>query len=1422
MPSLCIASGAPVGGGTASAACAPSNAINLPGGKVAQHVKGLRLVPVALASGAAASRPARRRLALRSRGGERQEEGDFLAGFRLALGSREELLQQELLKAEEDLARLRHQLDKIEKEKESLEDILGSLNREVLEARKTRNADKEALAQLERAVVTAEAQRQEMKERLTKNESSHQEASETQKKQWSMELESEQALRAESEHRWEMLSEELQRQKEELQEEYRRLQAAYHALEEHLDSDLEEALAESKRKATEAVEQVTALEDEKKQLKEEMNSMALKAQKELGEMRGELEKAATLKLEQVEKDLEEAQAGLRDQEALAAEEANLLQEAQEETTKLKEQLMKLEVDRIALEQQFQEDVKKVESEFKSKMFAAEEEAKQAKAGQSKLEGQISALRKEAEERVHLLTNDLKSEKELRVSLEKQLEEDARKVEADLQNKTSAANEEARLLKAEKRKLESQISIVRKEAEESINKLSSDLKSEKELRVSLEKQMEEDAGKVEADLQNKTSAADEARLLKAEKRKLESQISVVRKKAEESINKLSSDLKSEKELRVSLEKQLEEEVNKVEAILQSRTLTVAEETKLLKAEKRKLQSQISVVRKEADERMKLLTNDLDAEQARRATLEKQLKEEVEKGAPGHPALQLTWLEQDRSPDGVPMAIVPVTEWPEGASLGDAEVDALHVAHHAQPRQVLGCHRLKSHESNEEGDLFVFRVWHQSLERDWEAEDLEVLLQLEGVSPPVPMRRRCAWLYEAVLRLPADWIPDEDDAAQAPVGGVLRLPRYQVLIPEQDHPLHDAFGYVGFLLAEVEIDQFQSGHFLHVADALGCHCVCAGGVYGLRFATWAPRAVFVSVVGDWNNWDGRACPMAKRFRAGKDGGFCGLWEIFVPFGELSDVPFGQKYGFKIHTLAGTDLVKMDPYAQEMEVPSDLYHSPVFNASVISSCDDSYRAKPFEWSDEAWMQAREERGQVNTALLQPMAIYEVHLSSFRRGANGELMNYRDMAKQLVEHVKALNFNWVELMALAHHPFQGSWGYQVSGYYSCYSLLGSPDDLKYLINQLHEAKIGVIMDFVPAHFCKDACSFGDFDGTATFEYEDPREGEQRQWGTKVFNFRRNEVRSFLLGAALFWADRYHIDGFRCDAVSSMIYRNFGKSEGEWIRNEHGGDSNLEAVSLLRELNNSMKEFWPGVIMIAEESTAWEGVTSLRPASSSLGFDLKWDLGWMNDTLIYLEEPAWNKPSNHDKLTWRATYMQNERYVVPLSHDEVANMKGSMIEKMGKKENLGFYERVRLLCALYGYQASGCGRPLLFMGQEYGQGREWNCYQSLDWHEGEEPVRRGLCVWLSDLMAVYKCHKPLHMGDDQPHQRQFPVGCKSFEWVENNPGACVIAFCRHWKGERPVMTICNFGSQYHHGYTIGSPYWGGPCPAGGKRDHQP
>lgn len=274
------------------------------------------------------------------------------------------------------------------------------------------------------------------------------------------------------------------------------------------------------------------------------------------------------------------------------------------------------------------------------------------------------------------------------------------------------------------------------------------------------------------------------------------------------------------------------------------------------------------------------------------------------------------------------------------------------------------------------------------------------------------------------------------------------------------------------------------------------------------------------------------------------------------------------------------------------------------------------------------------------------------------------------------------------------------------------------------------------------------------------------------------------------------------------MLYRNFAKADGEWIPNEHGGDSNLEAMSFLRDLNRMMKQLHPGVVMIAEESTSWEGVTSLRPVSSCLGFDLKWDLGWMNDTMIYLEEPPSNKPSNHDKLIFRTEYMNNERWVAPLSHDEVANMKGSLVEKMGRKGGLEFYDRIRLLASLYGYQAAGPGRPLLFMGQEFGQGREWNYRHSICWHEREESVRKGLSVWVSDLMAVYLHHKPLHMGDDEPHERA--VSLRNFHWIESNADACVIAFCRSWKRERPILAIFNFSNTLHHDYALKSPFWGG------------
>eukprot|EP00931_Biecheleriopsis_adriatica_P047538 TRINITY_DN27413_c0_g1_i1.p1 TRINITY_DN27413_c0_g1~~TRINITY_DN27413_c0_g1_i1.p1 ORF type:complete len:868 (+),score=136.37 TRINITY_DN27413_c0_g1_i1:44-2605(+) len=757
-------------------------------------------------------------------------------------------------------------------------------------------------------------------------------------------------------------------------------------------------------------------------------------------------------------------------------------------------------------------------------------------------------------------------------------------------------------------------------------------------------------------------------------------------------------------------------------------------------------------------------------------------------------------------------LPRDQWPPGASLDDSDVASLHRAHHADPSAVLGCHQLQSDSAC---PLHVFRVWHSRLEET----SLSVLLHIERMEEDalpavrIPMERRCDWLYEAVVALPDGWLAPVDSSGQAPVGGILRLPRYHVVVRKEqdgtDMHLHDTFGYSGVLLSEVELDQLQGGIFPSIADAMGCHCVQPGGVYSLRFAVWAPTAQFVSVVGDWNGWDGRAAPMRRRHRAA-GGGFSGVWELLVPFSEFFDeVPIGNKYGYKIHTSTGVDLVRIDPFAQEFEVPDDLHRCPSLNSSLVSSCDDNYRQDPFLWCDESWISEREKNGRQGLLLLQPLAIYEVHLPSWRRTATGGLMSYRELARPLIEHVKAMNFNFVELIGLAHHPFLGSWGYQVTGYYGCFSLLGSPDDLKFLINELHTAGIGVIMDFVPAHFCKDSCGFSDFDGSPTFEYTDPREGEQREWGTKIFNFRRNEVRSFLIGAALFWVQRYHIDGFRCDAISCAIYRNFGRHDGDWLPNEEGGDSNLEAVSLLRDLNKTVKQFWPGVLMIAEESTAWEGVTNLRDVPSGLGFDLKWDLGWMNDTLVYLEEPAWNKPSNHNKLHLRGGYMQNERWIVPLSHDEVANMKGSLLDKMGRKGGLDFYDKLRLLCALYGYQAAAPGRPLLFMGQEFGQGREWNCYQSLEWHEGEEALRRGVCTWVSDLMGVYRYHRPLHMGDDQPNLGQGPTLACSFEWVESNADACVIAFCRHWKRERPLLAIFNFGSKLHHNYALGSPYYG-------------
>lgn len=476
----------------------------------------------------------------------------------------------------------------------------------------------------------------------------------------------------------------------------------------------------------------------------------------------------------------------------------------------------------------------------------------------------------------------------------------------------------------------------------------------------------------------------------------------------------------------------------------------------------------------------------------------------------------------------------------------------------------------------------------------------------------------------------------------------------------------------------------------------------------------------------------------------------------------------------------------------------------------CDDAFSSKPFAWTDGDWLKGREALSEGDRLRRQPMAIYEVHLPSWRRTAEGELLNYRDIAPMLAEHMKTLHFNYLELLPLAHHPFDGSWGYQVTGHYACYSRLGSPDDFKFFVNAMHDAGIGIIMDFVPAHFCKDEWALVDYDGSAAYEYEDPREGEHQEWGTRVFNFGRNEVRAYLLGAPLFWIERYHIDGIRVDAVSAMLYRNFMRKEGEWLPNKDGGDSYLEAITLLREMNRRIKEAHPGVIMCAEESTAWSGVTGSLDEPAGLGFDFKWDLGWMNDTLSYLASPGHDRPSKHDKLTFRGLYMQHEKWILPLSHDEVVSGKGSLVDKMGFLDYPAFYDKVQMLKVLYGFQVGSPGRPLMFMGGEIAQGREWGYQRSVDWHEGEEELRGKVCTWVSDLMGVYGYHKPLHAGDDEPHGAESVGIQRTFEWTEvENKEACVVSFVRHWEDERPVLVTCNFSAKEYSNYALGVPFRG-------------
>ena len=578
------------------------------------------------------------------------------------------------------------------------------------------------------------------------------------------------------------------------------------------------------------------------------------------------------------------------------------------------------------------------------------------------------------------------------------------------------------------------------------------------------------------------------------------------------------------------------------------------------------------------------------------------------------------------------------------------------------------------------------------------------------------------------------------------------------------IHDCYAFSP-LVPTFDLDLFRAGRHHNLGDILGAHVLTVDGVQGTRFAVWAPNASRVSVVGDWNRFAGIAHPLRPRPTYG-------VWELFVP-----GVRPGMLYKYEIRTADGVVRVKADPFAWEAEAPPA-------TASIVPTPD------AYAWEDQRWILDRATVDQMT----QPLAIYEVHLGSWKRGREPNAWpNYRVLAQELIRYAKQIGFTHLELLPVAQHPFEGSWGYQVTGQYAPNSRHGSPDDLKWFVDQCHQAGLGVIVDFVPGHFPKDDFSLAKFDGTPCFEYADEREGEHKTWGTHVFNFRRPEVRNFLVAAALHWCRRYHIDGLRVDAVSSMIYRDYDREQGQWVANEQGGNANTEAVSLLQELTSTVRTQFPGVLTIAEESTAWKGVTASTD-HGGLGFDLKWNMGWMHDTLGYLAQDPVMRSGCHNRITFHQWYAYDDKWVLPLSHDEVVHGKKSLIDKAPGD----WWQRRAQLRLLLGYQVAVPGRKLIFQGDEFGEGREFAWDRTVSWDEARQPDRQQITSFLARCLALYRSEPALHLRDDHRD---------GFQWVDcDNSAESVLAFLRRAPGGRDILVACNFTPVPRLGYPMGVP----------------
>jgi 1,4-alpha-glucan branching enzyme len=678
------------------------------------------------------------------------------------------------------------------------------------------------------------------------------------------------------------------------------------------------------------------------------------------------------------------------------------------------------------------------------------------------------------------------------------------------------------------------------------------------------------------------------------------------------------------------------------------------------------------------------------------------------------------------------------------LSHAELESLVHVQHRSPHTLLGMHPLG------DGSGVVVRAFLP------EAAEVEIIPVHEKGRPRIKLKKlHDAGVFEGAVK-------DGN-----------RVYAYDLIVKDHQGKQSQARDPYSFLptLGETDLYLFGQGNERKIYDKLGAHLRVIDGVKGTSFAVWAPNAQRVSVVGDFNNWDGRRHPMRAL-------GASGVWEIFIPgLGE------GTLYKFEVKNIHGHPVLKTDPFGF-------FFENPPKHASIV------WDTQKFKWSDDAWLKQRKNYD----CLRRPMSIYEVHLGSWKKKNWYESMSYRELAGPLVDYVRTMGFTHVEFLPVAEHAFYPSWGYQVTGFYAPTSRFGTPDDFQYLVNALHEAGIGIIVDWVPAHFPRDEWSLANFDGTALFEHEDPRKGAHQDWGTLIFNYGRHEVRNFLAANALFWCERYHIDGLRVDAVASMLYLDYSRKPGEWLPNQYGGNENIEAIEFLRFFNHVVHTECPGVITIAEESTAWPQVTR-PPYIGGLGFSLKWNMGWMHDTLHYFSrDPIYRKHHQND-LTFAMLYHFHENFILPLSHDEIVHGKGSLIGKMPGDD----WQKFANLRTLLAYQWLFPGKQLLFMGGEIGQSSEWNENKELDWHLLEAgPFHKGVQRFVEDMNRTYRNEPALWEAD---------YDYNGFYWLDcGDADNSVLSFVRqNTDCSRQVLVIMNLTPVLRTDYRVGVPkpgYW--------------